>query len=563
MSDPGTTTLNGESTLPDGPSHAPDIGEGFAIGEYRITGVLGQGSMGTVYLARDNTGHDVALKMFREGLGNSKMMSERFRREAEATKKLRRHPYILTVYTSGQEGAYHYIAMEHVQNSRTFKTLVSEGLPKRETIHTAIKLASALQYAHEHGIIHRDVKPENVLVDEFNEPLLADFGVADIQHWPGFTATGALTGTPMYMSPEQARAETLSPASDVYSLAVLLYEALLGKLPYDLPAGYGTSEVLEMVKINRIVRPRRVDRGISRDLEFVLMKAMSADPKDRYLSARAFARDLESVYDGRSIPARFASPLAFPRHLIRKHALLVALVVGLCLAAAAGYLFLQKQLNRMNEQQLLHLAWQRSAELNIGANRLWNTMEEAMKERLAGRWKIASEHFRFAGVLASQANDARNRLNAHLEEARCYQMLGTESGLEETETLYKRILDDTEESPAIARQALFELVLLHLSRDETEEAAEWFYADSELLQDTPLGKVLMSVMEGEGESVFKEHLFKVPLPIRNDAWFAWSLRPGQAWEGRRQDLATTIKSGRSAYDWPSPLAEFYLVGGGP
>ena len=119
------------------------------------------------------------------------------------------------------------------------------------------------------------------MIDEFGEPLLADFGVAELVDWPSCTVSGALTGTPLYMSPEQARAERVGRSSDVYSLCVVLYEALTGRLPYELPDGMATSAVLDAVKNQQPIHGRKVCRKVSKDLDYIMAKALNKDPRDR------------------------------------------------------------------------------------------------------------------------------------------------------------------------------------------------------------------------------------------------------------------------------------------
>jgi len=557
MNDSGKATFSGDQTV-EIPDPVPEIASGFRVGEYEVTGTLGQGAMGTVYLARDNTGHEVALKMYREGLGNSTLMGERFRREAEATKMLRRHPYILTVYTSGREGLYHYMAMEKIENSRTLKDLMDVGLPAKQAIHTTIKLATALQYAHEHGVVHRDVKPDNVLVDEFGEPLLADFGVADLQDWPDFTAVGALTGTPMYMAPEQARSEAATPQSDVYALGVVLYQAITGDLPYDLPAGYNTTDVLDAVKLQKLVRPRKRSASVSRDLDYVLMRALAANPADRYPNARGFARDLESIYDGRPLARLYNSPFGMMGRFIRRHKALFVTIGLLCAAAAAGYAFMESRVTRVGEQQLLHLAWQRNAELSIserstGPAPVRTTMQAGFNEYIAGRFDNAAEHYRYAAACSMFEGNQHNSMIAHLEEARCRQMIGTVTGLERAEQLYSRILEQPKASPAVASQALFEMVVLHLQQNDPESAAAWFEKNRLLVEDTPLLRLLPSVLDGTPEA-FTTQLAGLPVSQQNDAWMAQALRPGLPADQRAMAVRYVLEFTSREHDWPSPLA---------
>jgi len=559
MNDSGKSTFSGDQTVVI-PDLVPEIASGFRVGEYEVIGTLGQGAMGTVYLARDNTGHEVALKMYREGLGNSTLMGERFRREAEATKMLRRHPYILTVYTSGREGLYHYMAMERIEKSRTLKDLMEVGLPAKQALHTTIKLATALQYAHEHGVVHRDVKPDNVLVDEFGEPLLADFGVADLQDWPDFTAAGALTGTPMYMAPEQARSEAATPQSDVYALGVVLYQALTGDLPYDLPAGYNTTDVLDAVKLQKLVRARKRDASISRDLDYVLMRTLAANPADRYPNARSFARDLESIYDKRPLARLYNSPFGMMARFIRRYKALFITIGLLCSAAAAGYALMESRFTRVSEQQLLHLAWQRNAELSIserstGPAPVRTTMQAGMKEFVAGRFQNAAEHYRYAAACSTFEGKKHNSMIAQLEEARCRQLIGTLTDLERAEQLYNRILEEAKASPAVASQALFELVVLHLHQEDPESAAAWFEKNRSRVQDSQLLQLLPSVLEGTPDD-FASQLGALPRNQQNDGWMVQALRPGLSANQRAVALSYVLEftPPGNTFDWPAPLA---------
>lgn len=539
------------------PQRDPDLASGFQIGEYEILATLGHGSMGTVYVARDSTGHDVAVKLFREGVGNSRILVERFRREAEATKKLRRHPYILTVYATGKEGLYHFMAMEKVAHSRTFEQLIQEHIPIEEALTVTIKLASALQYAHDHGVIHRDVKPANILVDEFGEPLLADFGVAELSDWPGFTADGALTGTPMYMAPEQARAEPVSPQSDIYSMGVVLFELLCARLPYDLPRGFNSQEVLEAVKHQRPLRARKVDRSISRDLDFVIAKALAKDPRDRYRSARDFAHDLELVKDGRPISARLASPFGWMRHLIRQHRLLSMILAGLFLVAGLSWWYVQRELASMNDRQLLNMALRRSAELAIvdsetGPSTPWEIYEQGRAELVAGRLAAAAEHFVFASRMGQLAGDFRVRAFSRLEQAHCLLLLGL---LEEALDVYDVVINAPEDSPSVAHQAGVEKLLLHLAMNNPASAEALLASNRDEIENGPLGEIALHLMGQRPALNMLQEIGQLPTPLVNDGWYAEGIRLEQAGEPALNAYRTCLSLSTGEYDWPYPLAQ--------
>ncbi|MFO1521996.1 MAG: serine/threonine-protein kinase [Kiritimatiellia bacterium] len=443
-----------------------DLGKGFRVGEYTITGTLGHGAMATVYLARDRTGHDIALKVFRESPGVSHTMLERFRREAEATKKLRRHPYILTVYDTGQEGPYHYIAMEQIQGSRTLDVLMSDPAAGNATrlLTIGMKIANALAYAHEHQIVHRDVKPANIMIDEFGEPLLADFGVAELIDWPSCTVSGALTGTPMYMSPEQARAERVGPASDVYSLAVVLYEGLTGKLPYDLPPNARTADVLEAVKTAPVIRPRKRAKNIRRELEFVLLKALQKDPRDRYAGMREFAQDLECLLEGRPVRARLLNPVYQLRLFLREHRTLVLALGAVVLAGGVAAFILLRELRRIHTEQLLGLARTRNLELRMASEGqpaqgpanpggAWQQIRNGRQMAAQDNWAGAAEAFKTAADLSRFYKDGRTSALATIEQGRAELMLARPDNAVE---LFRIISTDPASSPALAEMALFE-----------------------------------------------------------------------------------------------------------
>jgi hypothetical protein len=540
-------------------------GMGFRVGEYTVIGELGHGSMATVYLVRDRTGHELALKLFKESAGVSSTMLERFRREAEATKKLRRHPHILTVYATGQEGRVHYIAMEKVQGSTTFQDMVERETPnQRRILSVGVKIASALQYAHEHNIVHRDVKPSNIMMDEFGEPLLADFGVAELVDWPSCTVSGALTGTPMYMSPEQARAERVGPASDIYSLAVVLYEALTGSLPYDLPGTPNTGSVLEAVKTQKPIPPRRHNRHLSRDLEFVLLKALAKDPRERHADMKAFAADLASVADGRPVNARLLSPLYWTQHFLRRNRLLLSILLVGATAAVSAVAFYRGQVSFYEQARTIDLAMRRSVELRLDLlvsrpapstviTRAWSDIRAARQLMIEERWAEAWEGLNTAADLADAYLDRRTSLIARLEAARCAWVLDQP---EEALRLYGLVREGEAASPAAAAMAAFESAAL-LTLRQAEGGEEPVVLESYPVPgEGPFPSFTRCLLRGMSPATLLQMVQQFPERFQNDALFAIALR--ELRDGNRdrylEALRRCRKLSKPASEWPSPLA---------
>lgn len=540
-----------------GPSSFPNLD----LGGYRIVGRLGQGAMADVYDAVDSTGHSVALKVFKAGGGMSYTMIERFRREAEATKKLRRHPYILTVYASGHDGDYHYIAMEKVEDSRALDTLARTQPPVDKILGIGVKIASALQYAHERQIIHRDVKPSNILLDEFNEPLLTDFGVAELTDWPSLTLSGALTGTPLYMSPEQARSETCSPASDVYSLAVVLYEALTGHLPYDLPEAPPTPAILDAVKNLAPIPPRNRDKRISRDLNYVLLRALRKNPGERYSSARDFGADLESIIAGRPVAGRWVSPWSRTRFWMRRHR------TGLAGAAAFGlfggvlYLGLRDRLREEAYRGLLLRAVKVSGDLKLAqmstSNRTEPEMRSARRAMSVGRWIEARDLLQTAANINQDLQQLVPLAEARLELARAELMLhNSRRALD----LYAQVWSQEDLSDAVRQIAAFEGILL-LSLENRENDALALAASLAVTRDGPYLQLIRHAL-GEAPPEDWNQI--------TSAWqprFQWNLTLAEVIRQRnalpraervdRIDALLRAESGNSA--WPLPFAT-YLKG---
>jgi serine/threonine protein kinase len=540
-------------------------GPGFRIGEYSILETLGHGSMATVYRARDATEHDVAIKIFQEGPGVSPTLLERFRREAEASKKLRRHPHIMKVYATGREGAYHYIVMEPIRNSRTLDDLMHGGsAPVGDLVGIAIKIARALHYAHSRNIVHRDVKPTNIMIDEFGEPMLTDFGVAALIDWPSCTITGALTGTPLYMSPEQARSDRTGPASDIYSLGVVLYEALTGVLPYSTQHSAPVKSVLEAVRHEAPRRPRSIRRDLSPDLEAVILKALAKDPAHRYPDAEAFANDLERAIEGRPVSARLFSRWEHIRVFVRRYDQPVATVLVLALMLALAGLYFRRQLLAAQYDKLVNIVRLRNYALGTAVDGAQGAggagwagiraiVEAARTDVRRRRYDVALKQYQDAlKAMASGESPPRSVAQVHLEMAQCLAAKGeTDRALE----AYRTILSNADWPDPPAGQAHLDALLLALLANDLE-AAEKIRA---LRSGSPprYGPLRDAVRCLEGR-LSAEDLEKaapyMPGSYRNDVYLAAAVR--HRLDGRSDLYRRALdRFGREAWNWPAPLVE--------
>lgn len=543
---------------------APDVDPGLRIGPYTLLKTLGQGSMAVVYLARDETGHEVALKVFREGPNISPTLLERFRREAEATKRLRHHPNIITVYATGQEGPYHYIAMTDIRDSRTLEDAVHEHQLSIDALVTiAAKIARALFYAHQRDIIHRDIKPTNIMLDEFGEPVLADFGVAELADWPSCTVTGALTGTPLYMSPEQARGERAGPTSDVYSLAVVLYEALTGVLPYPTQHYAPVKQVLHAIQHEPPRNPRRFCPALSPDLEAVLLKALSPRPEDRYANAEAFAEDLERTTRGEPVTAPRYSRLAALSQGARRYAApLGAVAAGLIVAAGvAGYFrhrLLQERFNALFQQaQLRNLEWimAQADEPQAPAGRTtsaWNGIRQARRLAAAGQLDRAAEVLRNAAAGSRADSDARTASIADLELARCDILrMRWEPAL----GVYYRLIASPETPATVAALAQIDAVGL-ASIQHQPERIDRLLALREPPERGPFGDAIACLIGRLPIDALLEDVPIAPRRFRNDLLLAVAIRQYRDGEDERAriTLVSCVSTSTPSSEWPAHFA---------
>lgn len=285
------------------------IDKGYLLGErYRIIDTLGEGGMANVYLAEDIIlQRKVAVKILRLDLQNEPQTQARFKREALATSELS-HPNIVSVLDVGTDHGLHYMVMEYVDGP-DLKEYIRQNAPLdlHEVIRIMDKILSSVALAHKHNVIHRDLKPQNILMDKRGNIKIADFGIAVALNQSSVTQTNSVMGSVHYMSPEQTRGGLVTKQSDIYSLGIILYELITGTVPFngDTPVSIALKHAQEPIP-----SIRKKDHSVPQALENVVLKATAKDPRDRYATAQAMQADLDSSLN----PERADEPVFVPNH---------------------------------------------------------------------------------------------------------------------------------------------------------------------------------------------------------------------------------------------------------
>src|SRR5437773_2134618 len=308
------------------------------FGDYELLEEIGRGGQGVVYRAHQKSlNRTVALKVIGLGPWTTEAHFKRFRREAEAAASLE-HPCIVPIYEVGERDAQCYFSMKFIEGGQLDEVVKRTPMSIARAVELIAKLARTVHYAHEHGILHRDVKPGNILLDRNGEPHLTDFGLARlVEAESTITRTLEVMGTPSYMAPEQAAGETrkLTSTTDVYGLGAVLYQLLTGQPPF---AGGTTYETIRLLRDTEPRPPRLLNPKIDRDLNTICLKCLEKDPKRRYASALALAEDLEHWLKHEPIRAKPSGFFTHARKWVRrKPAIAAVITLSLSLAATMAW----------------------------------------------------------------------------------------------------------------------------------------------------------------------------------------------------------------------------------
>ncbi len=396
------------SPLPDADLPPEDVPQ--QIGRFKIRRRLGAGAFGAVYRAHDPVlDREVALKVPRAAVLEKPEARARFLREPKAAAQLR-HPHIVPVHDAGSDGEHYYIASAFIEG-RTLEEVIEDEPPDfRRAAGIVRDLADALDYAHEMGVVHRDVKPANIMIDSRGQALLMDFGLARLESAEEkLTQDGSLMGTPAYMAPEQADSSIgeVGPASDQYSLGVVLYEMLCGRTPFSGPPAVLIHNVLHQTSDP----PRTIDPQIPRDLETICLKAMAKGPQERYGGCGVLAEDLRRWLEDEPIRARRMGPIERAARWSRRNPLVATLVAAIMLVTVAGLAAVTWQWQRAELNRTL-------AEGNLTEAQRQQSRAEANLAKANRHRMAADRNFAEAERQRKEAESSRERLGEALRQAK-------------------------------------------------------------------------------------------------------------------------------------------------
>jgi tetratricopeptide (TPR) repeat protein len=406
------------------------------VGPYQIDRLLGRGGMGAVYLAHRADGQfeqQVAIKLIDLPLATD-LFRERFRQERQILAGLQ-HPLIARLLDGGvtAEGDL-YLAMEYVAGTSIHRFCEEKRLPVRQRLALFKSVCEAVQFAHQNFVVHRDLKPDNILVAEDGTPRLLDFGTAKLlspspaNSGSQMTREGFQSFTPQYASPEQVLGNPITTASDTYSLGVLLYLLLAGRLPYELHE-LTTAEMIRVIceePVHRPILEGGSQRRLDADLEAILLKALRKEPRERYLTAEQFASDVQAYLDGQPVAARRGTLRYRTTKFVHRHRLALAGTVLLAITLVAGIAGVLWQARVANLER--RKAEARSADLRQLSNSLLSELDEAIKQLPGSTGVQKLLVTRVLEHLDRMAKDAKGDRQTQLDLIDAYTRLGNIQG---------------------------------------------------------------------------------------------------------------------------------------
>ena len=346
----GLASLDDENDAASEPTIARMLKD---FGDYELLEEIGRGGQGVVYRARQKSlNRIVALKVIGLAHWATEAHVKRFRMEAEAAAHLD-DPRIIPIYEIGERDGACYYSMKFIEGGQLDKIIGSEPVPGRKAAELTAKLARTLDYAHQHGVLHRDVKPGNILIDAKGEPHLTDFGLARLVETEStVTRTLEVLGTPSYIAPEQAAGNNsqLTSATDVYGLGAVLYQLLTGHPPF---AGSTPYETVRMVLETQPRQPRLSNPKVDRDLETICLKCLEKEPAKRYASAEAVAEEIERFLRHEPIQSRRSSRLERAWRWCKRKPLVASLTAALIVIVAIGFAGVLSELPRVQKERAL------------------------------------------------------------------------------------------------------------------------------------------------------------------------------------------------------------------
>lgn len=430
---------------------------GRRVGSYEIDRLIGRGGMGSVYLAHRADGQytqKIAIKLVDMPL-TSALFRERFRIERQILADLT-HPFIARLLDGGvSEQGEMFLAMEYVDGITITQYCQNNGLSVRERLRLFLLVLSAVQFAHQNLVVHRDLKPDNILVASDGTPRLLDFGTAKLLLPPsadaafGFTQLGGQAFTPAYASPEQILGQPISVASDIYSLGVLLFVLLSGEHPYEM-GDVSTGELLRVVCGVQPPRPSAKScpfGKIDADLDSIVLKALRKDPRERYSSAQDLATDIQAYLDHRPVDARKGNLRYVAGKFAQRHKLALGSAFLLLAAIVAGIAGVAWQSHLANEQR--RKAEARSADLRELSNSLLSELAQALRDipGTTGAQKILVTNV--LAHLDRMAKDAQGDRQTALDLIEAYTQLGNIQG-----NVYYQNVGDTASAVATFDRAI-------------------------------------------------------------------------------------------------------------